>query len=146
MNEQIATPLAEKPDVRAASGRGLVWAGFGLCVLGIVLFVLQFRMKILGTPWYSPALATVGALLILASLGRRRTIGRFVALVLVAAFAGLQWFAFGVLFKLPEYTGPARAGEKLPDFHATFANGQPFTTSDLEADRPTVMVFFRGRW
>jgi hypothetical protein len=49
--------------------------------------------------------------------------------------------------KLPDYEGPARAGQQLPAFQATLAsNGRPFTDADLGDGHRRVMVFFRGRW
>ncbi|MEX2121249.1 MAG: redoxin domain-containing protein [Pirellulales bacterium] len=47
---------------------------------------------------------------------------------------------------LPAYDGPARAGEKIPAFRSTLADGRPFTQNDLQQGTPTVLVFFRGRW
>jgi peroxiredoxin len=38
------------------------------------------------------------------------------------------------------------AGKPFPVFTTTKADGSPFTQRDLEGDRITVMVFFRGRW
>ena len=46
----------------------------------------------------------------------------------------------------PPYAGPAKMGEKLPAFTATLADGSPFTNSNLQEGKPTVLVFFRGHW
>jgi hypothetical protein len=135
-----------RPASGGSSGRGYFWAGIGACLLGLALVVAQFSLKRLGTPWYSPALATVGAVMLLAALARRWSIPRVVALVLIAGFAGLQWYFLVVLMKLPTYEGPARAGQPFPAFHSTLADGRPFTDADLRDGSRRVMVFFRGRW
>jgi hypothetical protein len=133
--------------VRRSQGRAYFWVGILACLLGPVLFFTAlFGLKHLATPWYSPVLATLGVFLLVVSLVRRRSIPRVIALVLVAAFAGLQWYFLAVLFKLPAYEGPARAGQPIPAFSTTFADGRPFTEEDLRDGSRHVMVFFRGRW
>jgi hypothetical protein len=139
----MATLPATQPT---SSGRAYLWAGIGACLLGLALVALQFLgLKHLAVPWYSPALATLGALLLLAAVARRRTIPRVAALVLVAVFAGYQWYFLAVQMKLPDYAGPARA-ERFPAFHSTFATGGSFTEADLHDGSRRAMVFFRGRW
>src|SRR5438046_3148638 len=88
MTTVMTTPSAG----RRPPGRAYFWAGLGACLLGPALVAAQFGLKHLATPWYSPALATLGAFLLLAAAARRRSIPRVTALVLVAAFAGLQWY------------------------------------------------------
>ena len=121
-------------------------AGIGVCLLGLLLPVAQFSLKLLVVPWYSPALATLGVFLLLVSLARRRSFPRVAALVVVAALAGFQWFFWVSLIKLPDYAGPARAGQQFPAFSTTLADGSPFTDSDFRDKSRHVMVFFRGRW
>lgn len=141
------------PNVSTASssidrsrGRVMFWAGIGVCLLGLVLAVVQFGLKLLFVPWYSPILATLGAALLLLSVAWRRSVTRIAALVLVAAFAGLQWYFLVSMMKLPEYKGPAQPGKRLPPFQAMFANGRSFTEADLADGSRKVMTFFRGRW
>src|SRR5262245_34270874 len=135
------------PPTRRSTGRGYFWAGLGACVLGFGLAVAQFAwLKRQVVPWYSPALATLGALLLLVAVTRRWSIVRGIALLLVAAFAGFQWLFLVSLAKLPDYEGPARAGRPFPEFRATYADGRPFTDADLRDNSRRVMVFFRGRW
>lgn len=123
------------------------WSGLGVVVLGVALTVAQFQgLKYLATPWYLPALATAGAALLLAAAWRRWSVVRGVTFVAVAALAGLLWFFFGVLAKLPDYDGPARAGSAMPAFRAALADGRPFTDADLRDGSHRAMVFFRGRW
>jgi hypothetical protein len=115
-------------------------------VLGVAaMLVQQFALKIMRTPWYSPVLATVGVVLLVVALARRRSIPRVIGLVLVAAFAGLQWYLFGVLLKLPAYQGP-EVGRPVPAFAATFADGRTFRDADLRDGSRHLLVLFRGRW
>jgi hypothetical protein len=116
------------------------------CLLGLALTAVQFSLKFLFTPWYMPALATLGALLLLVSVARRRSVVRIVALLLVAGLAGFEWFLFVSLMKLPAYEGPAQPGRPFPAFHATLADGKSFTEADLRDGSRRAMVFFRGRW
>jgi len=148
MSENAVTTTAAPPMTARSHGRGYFWLGIGACLIGIAVFFVQFRLKMLFTPWYIPALATVGAVLLIVSVARRRTIARLVAMVLILLLAGFEWYAFASLLRLPEYHGPARAGQPLPAFSATFADGHAFTDADLR-DRDgsrRAMVFFRGRW
>lgn len=127
-------------------GRAYFWAGIVACLLGLALVAVQFGLKYLFTPWYSPLLATLGAVFLLFSVFRRRSITRVVALILVAALAGYQWYVLASMMKLPDYAGPAQPGKQLPPFRATFADGRPFTEADLAEGQRRVMTFFRGRW
>ena len=97
-------------------------------------------------PLSLPALATLGAFLLLVAVARRRSIPRLIALVLIAALAGFQWYFLVSLIKLPDYAGPAQPGKQLPSFSATFADGRPFTEADLRDGSRRVITFFRGRW
>src|SRR5262245_21180330 len=110
-----------------ARGRGYFWAGIIACLLGPAAIFAQVKLRYLVVPWYSPVLATFGAVLLLVAVFVRRSIPRLIALVLVAAFAGLQWYFLAVLMKLPEYTGPAREGRPIPALHTTLADGRSFT-------------------
>lgn len=123
-----------------------VWAGIAASLLGLPLIYAQFSLGYLVTPWYSPALATLGALLLLCALVRRVSVFRVVVLLLLLALAGFQWFLMGAKLKLPAYEGPAQAGERFPAFSSARADGEPFTDADLRDGSRRVMVFFRGRW
>jgi hypothetical protein len=143
----MTTVSTAPPATERSRGRGYFWVGLGVCVLGPALLFSQLKLKQLFMEWwYAPALATLAAVLLLAAVARRRSIPRVTALVLVAAFAGLQWFIFGALLKLPSYEGPAKPGEQFPAFSATLADGRPFTDADLRDGSRHAMVFFRGRW
>jgi hypothetical protein len=141
----VTTP-ATLPTVERSHGRAYFWAGIGVCLLGLALAMVQFSLKYLAVPWYTPAMATLGALLLVVAVARRRSIPRVIALVLVAALAGLQWYLIVSLMKLPAYEGPARAGQQLPAFRSTLADGSSFTEADLRDGSRRVLVFFRGRW
>lgn len=135
------------PQANRSGGRALFWAALALSVVGIVFYVVQSNvLKQLVVPWYIPLLTTVGAAMLVFSIVRRRTIVRFVALFLVVALAGFEWFALTELIRLPEYKGPAQVGVKLPPFSTTLADGKAFTERDLEQGATTVLVFYRGRW
>ncbi len=127
-------------------GRGLLWAGIVVGLLGIPLYVVQFQMGMFTVPWYQPALAALGVLLLLGAVARRRSITRLIALVLVAAFAGLDSYFVVSMSKLPSYEGPARVGQKMPAFRTVKADGTPFTEKELQSGKFNVLVFNRGRW
>lgn len=134
------------PGGAVAEGRGLFWLGLALCLVGVpLMFAQMFALKWFFTPWYSPALATVGALVLLGAALRKPGVARVGVFILMAAFAGLQWFFHGVMMRLPEYAGP-KAGESLVAFQAATAEGKPFTDTDLRDGSRRAMVFFRGRW
>jgi len=143
---RMATPQSTPTAAQTVPGRGLFWFGIALFLLGLVLPIGQMAMKILGVPWYSPALASVGAILLLIALLKRQSIARIAVFFLVAAFAGFQWYLLASVMRLPEYEGPAQAGKKLPAFSAVFANGKPFTEETLADGTKRALVFFRGRW
>jgi hypothetical protein len=124
----------------------LLWAGIAVGLLGIPLYAVQFSLGMLTVPWHQPVLATFGALLLLRAVARQRSITRLIALVLVAAFAGLDWYFVGSVSKLPRYEGPARVGQKMPAFRTAKADGSPFTEKDLQEGKFNVLVFNRGRW
>ena len=134
------------PATERSRGRPYFWAGIVACLLGVALVFVQFGLKHLFVPWYSPMLATIGGGLLLLSVARRRSIPRVIALVLVAVLAGFEWYFLVSFVKLPDYEGPARTGQKLPPFSTTLASGSTFTDADLRDGSRRVLVFFRGRW
>jgi len=134
------------PTTDRSRGRGYFWAGIGACLLGVALVQIQLWLGYLRTPWYCPALATIGALLLLVAVVRRGTVLRKIVLLLVAGLAAFQWYALGVMMRLPEYDGPVHAGDRFPAFEATRADGRSFSDADLRDGSRHVMVFFRGRW
>ncbi len=142
----MATLLMTPTAKERSRGRAYFWAGICARLLGPALVVAQFRLKHLAVPWYCPVLATLGAFLLLVAVARRRSIPRVITLLLVAVFAGLQWYFLVSLTKLPDYEGPARAEQPFPAFRSTLADGRPFTGEDLRDGSRRVLVFFRGRW
>jgi hypothetical protein len=76
-----------RPAPERASGRGYFWLGIIAGLVGPGLFGVQLSMRHVFVPWYSPALATAGVVLLLASLAARPSFFRAVALVLIAALA-----------------------------------------------------------
>jgi hypothetical protein len=143
--------MGNVPSATVASGapprrRLLLLAGVLLFLLGPALYVVQFRLKHLWTPWYVPVLASFGFVLLLLWARRSRIWVRIAVLVVGGLVCGLGWFALIEASRTPAYTGPAKPGNKLPTFSATLADGRAFTNRDLEAGTPTVLLFFRGRW
>lgn len=140
------TPSTPSPPTDRRAGRWLLWAGIALAAAAIGLVALQWSLKILIVPWYVPILTAIGALLVLWSLTRRVGVVRIVVVVLLVALAGFEWFSIAVAGKLPQYTGPAQAGKKLPPFTTTLADGSALSDADLRDGKRRVMTFFRGRW
>jgi hypothetical protein len=126
--------------------RPLFLLGVLLFILGLAIYVIQISMKQFVTPWYMPILGAAGVLLMLVSVWRRPGVFRILGLLVFMALCGYTWYFLLVETKLPAYTGPARAGQKLPEFSASLSDGTPFTNADLEKGTPTVLVFFRGHW
>ncbi len=67
-------------------------------------------------------------------------------LFLLVVVCGFEWFMVLVGIKTPEYHGPAVVGQPIPTFVASLADGKPFSDKDLEIGKPSVLLFFRGRW
>jgi hypothetical protein len=144
-----APNVAPAPPATDRSRGGVyLWAGVAACLLGIALVFVQFSLKIVAVPWYTPILATLGVVLLLVALVQRWSRLRFVALLLVAALAGLEWYGLLVLvnLKLPPYEGPAQPGTQFPAFTSTYADGRQFSDADCRDGSRRVMTFFRGRW
>src|SRR5437762_2561428 len=119
--EHLMTSVSTTASAQSrARGRGYLWAGIGLCLLGLAInFVQFFALKKFFVPWYMPAMATLAILLLFAALAQRRSVTRVVSLALVAGWAGFGWYFLVSLAKLPEYTGPAHAGRPIPAFQTT---------------------------
>jgi hypothetical protein len=121
--------------------------GVAVFVLGMVLYAVLLQMAYLGTfPWYLPILATLGVLLMALSVWQRGGKVRSVALVVFVLLCGFIWYRIVGSSHEPEYTGPAKPEHRIPAFVTTLANGKSFSNTDLAQGRPTVLLFFRGRW
>jgi hypothetical protein len=134
-------------NIRVIRGRGrlLLLLGLSLAVLGVGAFAVQMSLKRLMAPWYMPALALLGVILVVISLVERRTVWRALALFAVVLLAGAE-LAFLYAVRLPAYTGPIAVGRPFPAFATLRSDGSTFTQRDLAGDRNNVLVFFRGRW
>ena len=143
----MVEPSASPPSAaKRSAGRELLLAGIALTILAVGSLFVQWQLGFAFVPWQLPIVTGFGALLVLGSLIKRVTIVRGVVLVLLAALAGFLSFAIAVGGKLPEYTGPAQAGNRLPAFQTTLADGSSLTDADLQDGRRRVLTFFRGRW
>ncbi len=130
---------------RRHPGRLWLALGLGLAALGLCAYVAQVASHRLATPWYLPASATLGAILVVVALWQARSVGRILGLILVVLLAGAEWtFLLGT--RLPPYTGPVAVDKPFPAFKTTRADGTPFTDQDLQGEQTIVLVSFRGRW
>jgi hypothetical protein len=107
--------------------------------------MVQISLQRLMLPWYMPALALLGVVLVVMSLWQRRTLWRVLALLAVVLLAGAE-LAVLYAMRLPPYLGPIAEGRPFPAFEAKQAEGTPFTENNLTGDQHQVLVFFRGRW
>jgi hypothetical protein len=123
-----------------------MWTGVLAAIAGIVVYMAQMNAGQLWTPWYAPALATLGVVLIIASLVRRFSVWRLAALLLVGTITVFEWWFILVMSASPAYAGPVKEGKPFPEFTATRADDQPFTQDSLKGDQDTALVFFRGHW
>jgi hypothetical protein len=126
-------------------GRFLMLLGLACAVLGVVAYAVQISLQRLTVPWYMPALATLGVVLVIVSLLERRTVWRILALGVLMLVAGAEW-AFLYALRLPPYSGPIAVGRPFPEFETTRADGAAFTQRDLVGSQNTALIFFRGRW
>ncbi len=130
---------------RRYPGRLLLALGLAIAVLGLIGYWAQIAAQRLFAPWYLPATATLGVVLLVAALWQARSFWRVLALVLVVLIAGAEWtFVLGT--RLPRYEGPVEVGKPFPEFATVRADGSAFTQRDLEGEQNSVLVFFRGRW
>src|SRR5438309_10615489 len=114
------TPASDVAPRRSA-GRLLLFLGLGLAVLGVAAYAAQVWARLLWPPWYVPASATLGAVLLVVSLWRRRTVWRVLVLLLVTLLAAGEW-AFVLETRLPAYTGPVAEGRPFPAFKTARAD------------------------
>lgn len=130
---------------RRYPGRGFLWLGIALAILGPAAYMLQLWARQLFTPWYVPSAGTLGVVLIILALAYARSAARVLALVLVGVLAAGEWYLLLELAKLPAYVGPVEVGKPLPAFETQLADGSRFGPGDLHGKQNTVLLFFRGR-
>jgi peroxiredoxin len=140
-----APALAQEAAKKRAGS--LFWFGAVLAISVVVVFFLQVSWaKALVTPWYLPVGGTLAAIIMLMGLGRPRTWWRVGAVMVFGAIACLEWYFVLALTVLPPYTGPIGQGSAVPAFHAVLADGSAIDESYFQRGKPTVLVFFQGRW
>jgi hypothetical protein len=120
--------------------------GFVLFLVGPIVFAVQLSLHQLKMPWHLPILSTIGVVLMAASAWQRRGMLRIAGLVLFVLLCGFEWYMVLVKFRTPEYHGPATAGQTIPAFTTSLADGKALTNTDLQNGKRTVLLFFRGRW
>ena len=141
MNEtKLSVPIRRHP------GRLYLFLGLLVAASGIAIYTIQIRAKVLAAPWYVPILATAGLLLVMLALAQSRTIWRWLAAGAVTLLAAGEWLMMLVLMAAPAYTGSVEVGRAFPNFDTTLAGGGNFSQADLQGDKDTVLLFFRGRW
>lgn len=129
----------------AKPGRGLLFLGLACAVLGIAAYIVQVSLSHLTTPWYLPLTACVGVGLVVMSIAKKRTVWRWLVLLLVVCITGFEC-TFLLATRLPAYAGPLEVGKPFPAFQTQRADGSTLTQADFKGDQNTVLVFFRGRW
>ena len=125
---------------------GLFVLGMITFLLGPLLFLVQLQLRQFILPWYVPLLGTLGLILMLASVLRRRGWVRILLLGGFSVVCGFQWYFLTVKSKVLIYAGPVQVGEKLPVFSTKRADGTAFGNAFLENGQTSVLVFFRGCW
>ena len=120
--------------------------GLLLIVAGPVIYAFQFGSNQFPTPWYMPVLATVGVVMMAASVWRRGGILRILGTVFFLLVVALEWYFLLVVTRTPAYSGPAQVNTKVPDFTAKLANDEAFSSADLSKGQSTILLFFRGHW
>jgi hypothetical protein len=142
----VVTTFPPATRTTQTSAKLYLWLGIALVLLGPGLMIAQFAAKIMRVPWYLPALATAGAVLILVALLRKPTVWRVIALALATLLGSAEWYFIVSMSKLPAYTGPVENDKAFPAFTTTLADGSTFDEQSLQGEQNTVMTFFRGRW
>lgn len=147
------TPAAEPTSAshaeaaRRSGGAWLLWSGVVLSIAFIAIYFAQVAWaRLLITPWYLPIGGTSAALVAVVAASLQPKWWRWVVASVCAAIAGLEWAFLLVLTVLPSYTGPVAAGNSLPEFRASLADGTSINQSYFQQGRPTALVFFQGRW
>jgi hypothetical protein len=143
----MATTSPPVSTVRKSSGRLYLALGILLVLVGPILWMVQVFVKhLFWTPWYAPALATAGVVLVLFAVIRRPNVWRILALVVCCVPAAAYWYFLLSMAKVPAYDGPVATGKPFPAFQTTLADGSNFDQDKLKGEENTVMVFFRGHW
>lgn len=121
--------------------------GASLFGLGIAAYIIEFGvLHIMRTPFSFLIPATTGAVLLVLSAARRRSILRISMAIMVTAFTLLVWWLALVAWRTPVYDGPAQVGEPAPMFSTTLSDGTVFSGATMKGSSHSLLVFYRGRW
>lgn len=142
---EAALPVSPSVSRTRTPGRGLLWLGLAVPIVGLVGWIAQLWLRHLTMPWYLPCAGTVGVLLLVAALWKARSIWRVLALIVIGLLTVGEWtLVLGL--GLPPYEGPVTVDKPFPAFTTLKGDGTQFTQRDLQGDQNTVLVGFRGRW
>src|SRR5579872_6218 len=80
------------PAPPRAAGRLYLWLGLAVGLLGPILYAVQLLAHRLTVAWYTPILGTLGAVVVLFALTRRRSVWRYFAITFLVLLAAGEWF------------------------------------------------------
>jgi|SRR5579859_1886067 len=143
-----------------------LWAGFLLCVLGLLSYPLLFvRWPVTrDVPWANFVILAVGLGLLISGLRRaygqsQQFQGRIAGPILgVLSLAVVGFFCFLVFFaskQLPKAAGAPKIGDKAPEFSLRNTNNNEATLASLLAaplpnsaapPKGVFLIFYRGYW
>lgn len=136
----------------------LVWAGFGVALLGAFTYIPIFAQfpATRDIPWVNLLLFAIAICLLGTGVYRafarpsahRGKISGVIFSILTLAMVGL--FSYGVFYearKMPSPETALRVGQRAPDFTLADVNGRPVALAQLlQENRAVLLIFYRGYW
>jgi hypothetical protein len=126
----------------------LVWIGALVSTFGLVSYFTLFASypALRDTAWLNLVLVGIGLTLSILAIGRRRSwLSLGGALLSAACVVLLVGYVFGLSRQLPPTGGVIAVGAVAPDFSLPDQTGATVSLADF-AERPVVLVFYRGFW
>lgn len=126
----------------------LVWIGALVSTFGLVSYFTLFATypSLRDTAWLNLVLVGIGLTLSVLAVRRRRSwLSLGGALLSVACVVLLAGYVFGLSQQLPPTDGVIAVGAVAPDFSLPDQTGAKVSLADF-AERPVVLVFYRGFW